>query len=274
MEAGYRIGAVITKPDARRGRSINNTEPQVKTYAKKNNIDVWQPQKLTDIHTDIKQFDSPVGVLVSYGKIIPQTIIDLFHPGIINIHPSLLPKYRGPTPIESAIANGDSETGVSIMKLDKSMDSGAIYSQIKHRLSGNETKPELYDTLGELGARELLRVLPGILDGSIKPTTQDDSAATYCPLLSKKDTIVDPSEFTAKQIEQRIRAHLGYPKTRLPFYSNNLIITKAHPVSAASPTTVKCKRSTFLAIDELITPNGKRTSAQAYLNGQRATAQK
>lgn len=267
VEAGFSVGAVITKPDARRGRSKHDAQPKVKTYATKHNIPVWQPAKLADIAEDIKQFDHPAGVLVSYGKIIPQSIIDLFSPGIINIHPSLLPKYRGPTPIESAIAAGDAETGVSIMQLSAAMDAGPIYSQTQHLLSGTETKPELYDTLGAKGAAELVRILPGILDGSVQPTPQDDTAATYCSLLSKNDTVVDPSKFTAAKIERRIRAHLGFPKTRLPFYGEDRIITRAHIADQPSECTISCHSNTLLAIDELVAPSGKTMPVTDFLRG-------
>ena len=132
VEAGFNIVAVITKPDSRRGRSNKLIQPAVKQFASQHHIPVWQPKRLKDIISDIKNITpQPTGVLVSYGKIIPQTIIDLFQPGIINVHPSLLPKYRGPSPIESAIANRDKITGVTIMQLEQAMDAGPIYHQQK-----------------------------------------------------------------------------------------------------------------------------------------------
>ena len=130
VEAGFNIVAVITKLDSRRGRSNKLVQPAVKQFASQHHIPVWQPNRLKDIISDIKNITpQPTGVLVSYGKIIPQTIIDLFHPGVINVHPSLLPKYRGPSPIESAIANRDKNTGVTIMRLEQAMDAGPIYYQ-------------------------------------------------------------------------------------------------------------------------------------------------
>ena len=117
-------------------------------------------RKVNEIAGYIKDFQPITGVLVAYGKIIPQSIIDLFSPGIINVHPSLLPKYRGPSPIESAIINRDNETGVSIMKLDAQMDAGPIYAQIHKKLSGTETKPQLYNELFSSGSELLISILP------------------------------------------------------------------------------------------------------------------
>ncbi|MGO3701577.1 MAG: methionyl-tRNA formyltransferase [Candidatus Saccharimonadales bacterium] len=270
VEAGFSVGGVITKPDARRGRSGKDTAPKVKTYALEHDIAVLQPTTTDELIDFIAMFNQPAAVLVSYGRIIPQRVINLFTPGIINVHPSLLPHYRGPTPIESAIINGDKATGVSIMQLDARMDAGAVYSQTHHPLQGNETKPSLYTALAQEGAQELVRVLPVILDGSLLPTPQDDDSATYCALLSKEQTSVQPVEYTAEELERRIRAHLGFPKTRLPFYEQARIITKAHTTTAPDETTITCKDGSLLAIDELVSPAGKTVAVADFLHGLRA----
>ena len=269
VEADFNIGAVVTKPDARRGRGTKKSQPAVKIYANEHNIQVWQPQNLKDIVDDIKKIGKPVGILVSYGKIIPQSIIDLFTPGIINIHPSLLPKYRGPTPIESAIKNGDKETGISIIQLNARMDAGPIYRQVKHALNGKETKLDLYNTLGKIGANEIINTLPGILNESILPKDQDESKASYCSLLSKDDSLIQPHQMIAQQIERVIRAHLDYPKTKLPFLQNNLIVTRSHIAKEPSESTIACKDDTLLSIDEIIAPSGKHMKIKDYLNGIR-----
>lgn len=270
VEAGFLVGGVITKPDARRGRSGKNTAPKVKTYALEQNIPVLQPTSTDELIEFIAQFDAPTGVLVSYGRIIPQRVIDLFTPGIINVHPSLLPKYRGPTPIESAIINGDTTTGVSIMRLSAAMDAGPVHSQTTRLLRGDETKPELYDAMAREGAAELVRVLSQIMSGELAPTPQNDADAVYCQLLSKNDTLVQPADFTAPELERRIRAHLGFPKTRVPFCGEERIVTKAHITTAPNETTILCKNDTLLAIDELVAPSGKTVSVEAFLRGLRA----
>ncbi|NLA43179.1 methionyl-tRNA formyltransferase [Candidatus Saccharibacteria bacterium] len=267
VEAGFNIEAVITKPDARRGRSRHETSPKVKIYAQEQGVAVFQPNNTPELVEYVSTFQNPAGVLVSYGKMIPQSVIDLFSPGIINIHPSILPKYRGPSPIESTIQNGDKETGVSIMQLDARMDAGPIYDIVIHPLNGSETKPDLYKTLGEKGANRLVQILPDILNESILPTPQNDEDSTYCSLLSKDDTLVDPSQLSSQEIERRIRAHLTFPKTRLPFYGDNRIITKSHVSETPSDKTITCKDGSLLSIDELIAPSGKTVSTEEFLRG-------
>ncbi len=269
-DADLPIAAVITKPDAPKGRGSKLSEPAVKTFARERGITVWQPAKLKDIADNIKQLNKPVGVLVSYGKIIPQNIIDLFSPGIINVHPSLLPKYRGPSPIEAAMTNLDHETGVSIMQLNADMDAGPIYHQEKIALTGSESRAELYDKLFSLGSEKLVELLPRIIDGSLQPTPQNHAKATYCALLSKKDSLLDPTILTAAQAEARIRAHLGFPRSKLAFDNLELIITAAHV--EAQPRTAIDQQFTdgnYLIVDQLIAPtSGKQMTAEAFLRGR------
>lgn len=269
-DADYPIAAVITKPDAPKGRGKKLTEPAVKTFAHANSIPVWQPQKLTDITSCIKTLGAPIGVLVSYGKIIPQSIIDLFHPGIINLHPSLLPAYRGPSPIEAAITHLDATTGVSIMKLDADMDAGPVYHQETIPLTGTETRAELYDHLFWIGSQKLVELLPRIADGSLQPTPQQHHAATYCSLLTKQDATLDFSTLTARQAEARVRAYLGFPRTKITYDGQTLIITAAH--TSDSPQTALdhiCADDTYLIIDQVIAPSGKHMTAEAFLRGHR-----
>jgi len=273
IEAHYSIAAVVTKPDSRSGRGQQLQKPLVKEIAEANNIPVWQPTKLLDITTDIEAVrdhtNELVGVLSSYGRIIPQAIIDLFTPGIINIHPSLLPKYRGPSPIESAIENGDAQTGVSIMLLSAEMDAGPIYAQQLYALDGTETQPFLYETLAALGGRVLIETLPEILDGQLLPTPQQPDAI-YCQLLQKQDALIDPTEITAIEAERKVRAHLDFPKTKLTIHGQLVIVTKAHVSNEAVELSVTFKAGQFLVIDELIAPSGKRMSGTAFLNGYAA----
>ena len=271
---GYDIRAVVTKPDSPRGRGHKLTSPLVKQTADSHGIDVWQPNKLSDIEESIRQIGDVAAVLVSYGKIIPSSIINLFTPGIINVHPSLLPKYRGPSPIESAIANGDRETGVSIMKLEAAMDAGPVYSQIRVALTGKETKPSLYESLGATGVTELLKQLPDILDSTLPPVPQDESSATYCQLLTKQDGRIDPATISAHKAEAMVRAYLGFPKTRIDLLGRSVIVTKAHVTEQTetppSPLTVRCSDGLYLSIDELIAPSGKLMSGESFLRGYAA----
>jgi methionyl-tRNA formyltransferase len=271
IESDYHIGAVITKPDAPRGRGHKLTPPSVKVLAEEHNIPVWQPQKLKEVADDIRSLGPVTGILVSYGKIIPQSIIDLFTPGIINIHPSLLPQYRGPSPIEAAIENGDPQTGVSIMQLSAAMDAGPVYQQVRHTLDGSETQSNLYATLAEKGAEMLLAILPRIIAGELRPTPQDEATATYCRLLRKEDAWLNLSTMTAIEAEHKIRAHLAWPKSKLQFGNHTIIITKAHiATDKKTPLDFACQDGVFLSVDELIAPSGRRMDAEAFLRGYAA----
>lgn len=268
VEAGYPIAAVVTKPDSQKGRGQQLHAPEIKTYALSQNIPVWQPAKLTEIEPAIRQLGDPLGVLVSFGKIIPQAILDLFTPGIINVHPSLLPLYRGPSPIESAIANRDSKTAVSIMLLEAKMDAGPIYLQVPYALDHTETKPELYDTLFTLGANLLVQKLPAIANGELLPEAQDESKASYCHILTKDMGTLDLSTLTPGDAEARIRAHLGFPRSRVSIGPYTVIITKAHGVMTKNaPLDLVCANGAFLAIDELVAPSGKTMTASEFLRG-------
>ena len=268
VDAGAPISAVVTKPDTPKGRGKKLTAPPVKQYAVGLGIKVWQPTKMQEIAVDIEKLDQPIGILVSFGKIIPQSVLDLFTPGIINIHPSLLPKYRGPSPIESAIANRDNKTGVTIMKLEAAMDAGPIYTQVPYALDFTETKPELYTTLFTLGANLLIAHLPEIISGAITPITQANAEASYCSLLTKADGLLDLTALTPGEAEAHIRAYLGFPRTRVHIGNYDLIVTKAHGVmTKQTPLDLECANGAFLSIDEVIAPSGKTMTGSEFLRG-------
>jgi len=270
IDEGFKIAGIITKPDSRKGRGQKFQAPKVKQTGEKFNITVLQPQKMSEITDFVKKFEKPVGVLVSFGRIIPQEIIDLFTPAIVNVHPSLLPKYRGSSPIESAILNGDEKTGVSLMKLSKEMDAGDVYSQEEIELSKTETASDLYKTCGEIGAEMLVRDLPKIISGEIKGQKQDDSQAEYCQLLKKSDALLSQDEQTAEQAEQQIRAFEIFPKSKIKLGEHLIIVKSAKVVSSNpenSPLTLKFAEGTFLKLERLITPNGKETTAESFGNG-------
>ncbi len=271
IDAGYNVAAVVTKPDSKKGRGQKLVPPSVKVLATQHDIPVWQPKKLADITGNIKALGSPLGVLVSYGKIIPGSTIDLFTPGIVNVHPSLLPKYRGPSPIESAIKNGDGQTGVSIMQLSREMDAGPVYAAQAYPLNGTETQPELSTALATAGTELLLEVLPQIIDGTVQPTPQNDEQATYCKLLEKSDATLDLTDLTATEAERRIRAYLPFPKSKLTFGGHTIIITKAHVTpTKKTPLDFVCRDGAFLSVDELVAPSGRRMTSDAFLRGYAA----
>jgi methionyl-tRNA formyltransferase len=270
IDAGYRIAYVVTKPDTARGRSKQLIAPTVKRIALEHNIPVLQPQKLIDIQTELEKLDDPVGILVSYGKILPKRTLDVFAPlGIINIHPSRLPRYRGPAPIEAAILNGDNETAISIMSLTEGMDEGPVFVQQAVKLTGSETKPKLYDQLAHRGAELLIQSLPQILSGAIRAIPQKNDDVSYTSLLRKENGNIDPTTETADEIERKVRAHLGYPKSHVTLNNDDVIITSAQSSSSdtSSVPTLSCKDGRYVHILELIAKNGKRMSGEDYLRG-------
>lgn len=272
VEAGFDVRLVVTKPDSAKGRGHKVTEPAVKAYALEQNIKVLQPNKVSEIIDEIKQLDEPLGVLVSFGKIIPESVIGLFTPGIINIHPSHLPKYRGPSPIESAILNRDETTGMSIMQISKEMDAGPVYKQIDYKLNGTETRIKLYEIMSELGSQLLVSTLPQIIDGTLQASPQDDSQASYCKLLTKSNGFLSPKLLTAEGAEAKVRAYAGFPKVKYCYDHHLVIINKSHV--ANEPVTVldlECKDGKYLIIDELVAPSGRVMDAAAYLRGYKVS---
>jgi methionyl-tRNA formyltransferase len=268
VERGFDIAAVITKPDMHAGRGQKLVQPPVKRFALDHGIPVWQPTKLDDITPEIQALQPVIGVLVAYGKIIPKRTINLFNPGIINVHPSLLPRWRGPSPIEAAIAHMDDETGVSIMQLDAAMDAGPIYAQTRRTLDHTETKPQLYDELFTTGSQLLADILPDIISGVLQPTPQSKEGETYCKLLSKDDSLINPDRLTAAQANAHVRAHLGFPRSRIWTHDRDVIVTKTHVASfPQTPLDVQCQDNSWLVIDELIAPSGKTMPTEAYLRG-------
>ncbi len=270
IDEGFEVAGIITKPDSKKGRGQKLQSPKVKKIGEKFKIPILQPQKMNEIIEFVQNFKNPVGVLVSFGRIVPQEIIDLFTPAIVNVHPSLLPKYRGPSPIESAILNGDTKTGVSLMKLSKEMDAGDVYSQEEIKLSKTETASELYKICGKIGAEMLVRDLPKIISGELKGEKQDSSQAEYCQLLKKSDSILNPENQTAKQAEQQIRAFEIFPKSKIQIDDYLVVIKTAKVVNSnpkKSPLTLEFADGEFLEIKTLLTPNGKETTAQSFING-------
>lgn len=227
INGGYNIAAVVSNYSI--GTSRQSRELEIQKVAEKHGIPLLLPKSVNDISEQLKAYNADVGVLAAYGKIIPQSVIDIFPKGIINIHPSLLPLHRGPTPIESVILNGDKTTGVSIMKLVKDMDAGPIYTQQRIELTGTETKQGLTDRLLGLGSQMVIEVLPKIIDDSLAPKPQDRAVATYDNLMSKKQGEIDWNK-SAVQLEREIRAYALWPQSHTNLAGIDVVITKAHSV--------------------------------------------
>lgn len=266
INEGYDVKAIVANYS--KGTSRKARQLEIQAVAEAHNIPVLLPEKLRDIKEQLTSYNAEAAVLVAYGKMVPQDIIDLFPKGIVNIHPSLLPEYRGSTPIETAILEGRDQTGVSLMKLVKVMDAGPIWAQEKITLSGHESKQALTAQLLSLGKELLVEHLPAILDGTLQPQPQNDAEATYTKLITKADGILDPVTKSAVQLEREIRAFATWPKSRLTVKGKEIIITKAKTSSTPSVALpIPCAHNTYLEIIELIAPSGKTMSGEAFLAG-------
>lgn len=223
--------AVVTKPDSPTGRGREITAPAVKRLAEAHGIPVFQPEKMRDLIPVIDHLRPTAGIVVAYGKIIPESVISLFPKGLINVHASLLPRWRGASPIEHAILAGDLTTGVTLMSIEAGLDTGPVYTDSKIQLRGTETRLELYEQLAELGADLLSADLDAILTGTIAPIPQDSREATHTRLIAKADGIVDWHK-PAEQLDREIRAYLGWPGSRANLAGRDVIITKGRATDA------------------------------------------
>lgn len=275
VAAGYEVAAVVvSQSNLAQSRKARNLE--IQAVAERLGIPVLAPAKLVEIKEQLAAAGAVAGILVAYGKLVPKEIIDLFPGGIINIHPSLLPKRRGSTPIESVILYGEKETGVSLMQLVEQMDAGPVYAQEIVPIKGDESKQALADTLLNSGAQLLIKYLPAILDGSLQGKAQDDLDATYDKQIKKGVGELDPTK-PAAQLEREIRAYAGWPRSRLTLGTTEVIITKAHVAADVNGTPgtlwlqdrelgIHCAEGTLI-IDALIPPGKKEMPAQAFLAG-------
>jgi methionyl-tRNA formyltransferase len=237
-EAGYVPAVVVCAEDKPVGRKMIITPPPVKVWAEKNNVKIFQPKTLreekhTGITEEMKHLTSTpcdLCIVASYGKIIPQAILDIPLHGTLNVHPSLLPKLRGPSPIQSAILSED-QTGVSIMLLDALMDHGPLLAQEKVDIEWPPYADELETLLAHTGGRMLTQVIPKWLSGSIMPTEQDHEHVTLCKKITKEDGLLDLSEPTEINV-RKVRAFRGWPHAYFFFthkeHTTRLIVRTAH----------------------------------------------
>ena len=272
---GYDVKAIVI-PYQEPVKSRKSRPLEVIDFANGNNIPLVSLTNPKNAVEDLKKYKASLGILAAFGKIIPQEVIDIFPKGIVNIHPSLLPKHRGSTPIEGPILLGEKETGVSIMQLTKDMDAGPIFDQIKIPLSGNESKQELADKLGLLGARRLVELLPGILNRSITPKDQSSDKTSYDSRISPEMGLLDFTK-PAKTLEREIRAYLGWPRSTTKINQRPIIITRSHAIDAVTTKPGKFKTiggylavetsNGILVVDRLIPANSKEMNSKDYLRG-------
>lgn len=275
----YQLGlvkAVITQPDRPAGRGKKVLPSPVKSYALKNNLNILEPEVLDNsFEQTIKKYLPATFVIVAYGKIIPQSVLDLSELIAINIHPSLLPQFRGPSPIQTAILRGLATTGVSLMQLDKKMDHGPILSQIEAKIETEEDYLTLESRLAQIGADLLTKNIEKYLAGQITPFPQDDTQATYCHLIKKSDGQIDFNK-SAQEIHNQIRAYSFWPGayTKLSNLSIKILKTKVI-VKQLSPGQISFdKKNIFVGTGSesiqilVLQPAGKKImSAEEFIRG-------
>lgn len=211
IEAGYEIPLVITNPDEPVGRKHIITPPPVKILANKLSLNTLQPEKIDlEVIEKIKSSGADIGIVVAYGKILPQALIDIFPKGMLNIHYSLLPKYRGASPVENAILSDDKKTGVTIQKLVFKLDAGPTIGVREIEIDNKITTPELKDLLTETGINLLLEILPKYLNDEITPVEQDESLSTHCKKINKSDGEIKENDSDINKW-LKYRAYFGWP---------------------------------------------------------------
>lgn len=279
---GHEVAAVFTQPDRPKGRGGALAQPPVKETALRLGLPVHQPQRVRypEVVEQIRSLAPRAIVVVGYGQIIPQSIIDIPALGILNVHASLLPLYRGAAPVQWAVANGETETGVTIMRIDAGLDTGDILLQEATPVGPDETALELGARLAVSGAALLVRALTGLDAGLLRATPQDSTRATLAPILRKDDGRID-WRLPARAIHNRLRGFTPWPGAWTVFRGQTLHVQQARPsleLSTAAPGTllqarnrlrVACGEGTAIEIIELQLEGRKRVSAAAFLNGQR-----
>ncbi len=273
--AGHHILAVYTQPDRPKGRGQREAMPPVKEAALKLNLPVRQPERIRkpEVIEELRAMAPQAMVVVGYGQIIPQAILDIPPQGVINVHASLLPKYRGAAPIQWAIARGESRTGVTTMRIDAGLDTGDMLLKWETEIEPEETAVGLGERLAIAGADLLIRTLAGL--PSIQPQPQDDSQATYAPILKKEDGHLDWSQ-TRREILNRIRGLVPWPGCYGFLRGARLHVWRAREADAAlAPGTLEVGKRRLLVgcgdgsieILEVQMEGKKRMDAAAFLNG-------
>lgn len=282
LTSEHEVIAVFTQPDRPKGRGGQLAESPVKAAASAFKIPLYQPERIRRPESIelIKSFDPEIMIVVGYGQIIPQSIIDLPRHGILNVHASLLPKYRGAAPIQWAIANGEAETGVTIMQIDAGLDTGDMLLKAKTEIGADETAPELSSRLAPLGAELLLDALRLIAQGKAQREKQNDTEATIAPLLKKEDGLIRWAA-PARAIYNRLRAFTPWPGAYTSFRNGQMSILAARPCEspqAVAPGAIAtekrrlfagCGENTTLELLQVQLAGKKPMSAEAFLNGYR-----
>ena len=278
IAAGHDIPLVLTQPDRPAGRGMKLRMSPVKELAMAHGLTVAQPDNLKtgEARQPILDSQADVMVVVAYGLLLPQAVLDMPRLGCVNIHASLLPRWRGAAPIHRAIEAGDTETGITLMQMDKGLDTGAMLRRTALPILDTDTTGSLHDRLAELGAREIVALLPDLEAGRVAATPQDATGATYAAKIGKEDTRLD-WRLTARELDRRIRAFNPFPGAWCLLDEAPLKIWRARPVAGhgvpgqildldRQGIRLACGEGA-LEIVEVQKAGGKRLPVEAFLSG-------
>jgi methionyl-tRNA formyltransferase len=281
VASGFGVDLVVTQPDRPRGRGLEVVASPVKQSALRLKLPITQPERIKnneEFRAQLVGINPEAIIVVGYGRLIPQWMLDLPPLGNINLHASLLAKYRGAAPIQWAIANGETITGVTTMRLDAGLDTGDILLQHELAIQPEDTAETLAPRLASIGAELMVETLNVLQDGSIRPQPQDDSKATLAPILKKEDGVIDFSR-KAGEILNRMRGFQPWPGASTKFRGKTLQIVRARTADdtvpqsemlvAGSRLLVGCGAGTSLELLEVQLEGKKRTPASDFMHGYR-----
>lgn len=274
----HTVQAVFTQPDKPVGRKMILTPPDVKVCAEKLEIPVYQPVKLkdSDSYEIIKELNPDVIVVVAYGQILPENILNIPKYGCINVHGSLLPKYRGAAPIQWSVLNGDKVTGVTTMYMEKGLDTGDILETKEYEIGINDTADEVFDTLAEMGGKLILDTLEKAEKGELHPIKQDDSKSSYAKMLDKSMCNIDFSK-TNLQVHNQVRGLSPWPVAStklngkvLKIFETRLAEGKGKPgeILNTNPLTIACGEGAVV-VNTVQLQGKKRMDSKAFLQGHK-----
>ncbi|MEJ2604223.1 MAG: methionyl-tRNA formyltransferase [Gammaproteobacteria bacterium] len=240
--AGHRPVAVLTQPDRPAGRGRRVRAGPVKAWAESEGIPVRQPVTLKDdtVQEEIRSLEPDLMVVAAYGLILPPPVLASASAGCLNVHASLLPRWRGASPIQAAVLAGDPVSGVSLMRMEAGLDTGPVFARAETPVGARETAGELHDRLAALGGELLVEHLPAILDGTLRAVPQDDALATYAPRIRREDALIDWSA-PAADLDRRIRAYNPWPVSHTVLEGESLRVWSAEPLeidAGAGPGTI------------------------------------
>jgi len=272
LDSTHSVAGVITQPDRPRGRGQKITHAPVKALALERGIPVYQPDRLkpAEVADTLRGWGADLGVVAAYGRIIPEHLLTIPRLGMINVHASLLPKYRGAAPVHRAVINGDSQTGVTIMRVVKELDAGSMFAQVTRPIGPDETSDVVESALADMGAELLLTIVEQLASGNAREEPQDETQATYASRLTKEEGLIDWTR-SASDIHNRVRGLYPWPHAYTFFKGTRLIILRSEVAdagaSATSPGTIL--RATSEAI-HVATGDGELAILEVQPEGRRA----